>query len=280
MVELNKDNKGVDVNKLIKIDELELLLKKDIKISGNEQENLLGVIHQPTIQDIINCGGEKFFATYLSIFCLTKEILLKELWNEEDATSNIDVNKVKLLDLFFLTLSNKQDNVDIVRQYNQLLLTGLTIFYKTTNIKYLKEDIGFIIDDKYIINRDNFDTLCAYIRLITCQEVAKIKEKPKNMSARRKDVYEKLMKGRQRKEQQNYIGIIDMINTLIVDKRLINYDEYLNLTYYQLIHTYKVICFKSINNTQQIYCTVDVDPKSMKNSIWISNIKELNKKQI
>ncbi|BAE47856.1 hypothetical protein IRP62_11935 (plasmid) [Clostridium botulinum] len=276
MVELNKNK-----DELIAIDELILLLQKNIEITYLDDQNkinTLGTIHQPTIQDIIACGGETIFASYISMFCLSIDLLLEEFQLKQIIESEIGINNIKLFDLFFLLLNN-DENINTnakVKQYNSLLLKALSFFYKTNNIKFhIEEVIEIIVDDKYKINRENFDILCSYIRKITNSKVPKKEKIPNFKNERQEDIYYKLMAGRKRQAEREHISIKNMIDLVLINNNF-NYDNLLNKTYIQLINDYNLAYLKYTSGAIQPTYTIDIAPKDDKvNLCLLENIKTI-----
>ena len=257
-------------------EKLSLLFSKEVEIlyTQNEQMYSMGKIKQPTLQKILDYGGEQKFNLLLLPFCVSKELLMQEL---KLNGTNTDITKLELLFIGY----KSNDLNDIKIQYHQMLLMGLQFFYNSKNIQYLQDDYGFVIDNQYIIDKSNFEVLCEYIRKIVNREEMQLEKKPNFTSDRQRDIYEKLMAGRKRNAEKKTLTLLDIINLIMIkSNNLINYDDFLNKTYLQIMHSYNLTCLKTVDKSAQVIQTVQVLPKDDKMETWLlENIKLINKKQ-
>ena len=136
---------------------------------------------------------------YLMIpFCITSEYA-KEVLNIDTTEDNI-FNDVIL------------KNEDLLKNVC-LILTAFCKCGKTT----LLNNVLCLYDEKnenkiFEITNDNFNDISEILLKLNGKNKIVIEKPPKNMSARQKDVWEKLQAGRKRDAEKNRLHIYDMIN--------------------------------------------------------------------
>ena len=96
-------------------EKLSLLFSKEVEIlyTQNEQMYSMGKIKQPTLQKILDYGGEQKFNLLLLPFCVSKELLIQKL---NLNGTNTDITKLELLFIGY----KSNDLNDIKIQYHQI----------------------------------------------------------------------------------------------------------------------------------------------------------------
>lgn len=189
----------------------------------NLEKYKLGIIHQPTLLELLNEG--------LNISEFVYPYYMAELLQME-AKAPID-NFLFLL----LQLDNLNEDSHLLNRLNK----SLCLMYKTDNIK-IKVNIGaIIIDDNIVIDDDNFLVLSKIVLEMTMTEV-KIEKKKDKVQAklleemeRRKKQFEKEYKV---KSEMDYVDMFNLIVHMLPD---IDYSKLKSWTIYQVKNTYKIL---------------------------------------
>lgn len=243
--------------------EAELLLGLPIVLDG------IGEVYQPTILEIFTYGLEKynnlFVPLTLGIDFLNVDVLERQQFKEV----------YKDLDLFFFTTPN---NEKIFKYKDIALLDSLVLLLKfylrKEDIKVNEEERQIIINGSGIINRDNFNNFIDVIYKITNKEKP-IVEPPKVFtSSQQKDVYDKLIAGRQRGLTKDILNLETIINSVVHGaKSFIPYREVVSMTTYQLMNTYNsILKVEQYQNNFQVYLVCG-DPKGLDLTHWSQTLK-------
>lgn len=188
----------------------------------------LGIIHQPTIEEILSAGlTEK---QIVQPFLLHLDLIIKE---QDEELKKVLMN----FDLFFITQSELIGS----------LMKSLVFLYRTENVVLSNdktlEDKKIIVDDNIIINRYNFDSLADIVLGMFCTQRPSVEEEEKvNLpSEKHKKIWEKMQKRKKKKALKNQMELCDIINIVSHANGFIAYREVIKLTYYQLITSYKTM---------------------------------------
>lgn len=185
-----------------------------------------GIIYQPTIKELLLLGYTN------------KEIVQPFLLDLDLVVQDEGIKKIlKNFDLFFLSNNGLVDN----------LLEKLKILYKTENVKISSEKLierkSIIVDDNIVINRDNYDVLVGIILgMFGAEKSKRVEEEKVNLpTEKHKQIWEKLKSKKAKKELQNQVELCDIINIVCHANGFIPYNVVVDLTYYQLINSYKTL---------------------------------------
>lgn len=218
------------------IDKLKLLMGRPIPCF--EEGNIFA--YQPIIKSIVDIG-EDVFQSYITPYVITSESIFNGLENENEL-----IEQFHIFDLFFLkdehgncpldkAVFNGKKSLDVLRE-------SLSYFIRTNNIDILFNRKKIIIDNSYLIDKNEFIRLRRIIQEIVGRGDIEFEKTPKNMTKRQKDIWLKLQKGRRRKAERNAIYLQDIINfTSFGGKTYIPPREIEQMTYFQLMNAYQSI---------------------------------------
>lgn len=116
----------------------------------------------------------------------------------------------------------------------------------------------------FIINSSNYDDICKIVMLINGKEKLKVEKPPKNMSAKQKDVWEKLQEGRRKEAKKNEVHIYDMLNVCeFGGSYRIPQEEIEKWTLWKIMNCYKArLNMKTYEDSLKI-CLVSGDSKTI-----------------
>ncbi|EGT5447421.1 TPA: hypothetical protein KRM61_000904 [Clostridioides difficile] len=216
---------------------------------------ILGTVYQPTIEELI-----KFDMANLEIVnpFLVLEKSYSQLCNEESFELKCKYDAISILDLMMLT--SRKDSSEKIELLSDKIKKSLSILYKTDikNIEYMnniKTGILIKFDDKKknaFISREDFELVLDLILEMFCIDKKNLFKNDEDKwientgSKREKQLIERFKeKERKRKEKEAY-HLCDYINVVQNIDGYISMNEILNMTYWQLINTYKTkIQFKN-----------------------------------
>ena len=127
---------------------------------------------------------------------------------------------------------------------------------------------------QFVIDRNNFEDIAYIIMKISGQKKIQVEKEPKKMSARQRDVWEKLQKGRKKEAKKNEIHIYDILNICeFCGGYHIPQETMNNWTLWKIMNCYNIITeLKTYNDHLQIGLAVhDLKLVSDKNH-WIKKI--------
>lgn len=192
----------------------------------------LGIITQPKIRDIISNNIE--LNSLLEPFLISPELVgIKK--------DNPLFNEIKTFDLFFVEDMKIREHLLL-----ELLINSLKIIYSVELDNIKLEDYSIIIDDKYIINRDNFDILQEVILSMFNQELPTPTKPQQYKSEAHRRVIEKMNRKREEARRRKELHLCDFINIVTHVNGYIGYDKVLDMTYFQLLNSYSTLL--NINN--------------------------------
>lgn len=220
----------------------------------------MGIIYQPTIEELLTIGFTN------------KEIVQPFLLNigllVEDENSEI-LKVLKDFDMFFLASNGMLE----------VLIKSLAILYKTNNIKVSEdkrlEDKKIIIEDKFFIDRNNYDKLSEIILQMFFVERPKKQEEEKVYlpTEKHKQIWQKMQNKKKKKALKEQMNLCDIINVVCHGNTFIPYEQVRKFTYYQLINSYKTLM--KIENYKE-FTQFKLSPKfEVKNDMkhWITEVK-------
>ena len=127
-------------------------------------------------------------------------------------------------------------------------------------------EINVRFEDKepFVIDKNNFDDICEVIMKINAKSKIEIEKPPKNMSARQRDIWEKLQKGRAKSKSENEVHIYDILNIIEYGgKYHLPIEEIEKWTLWKIMNCYKAIVnVKTYDDSLKI-CLVSGDGKSI-----------------
>ena len=222
-----------------------------------------GDIHILTIGEIFDIG-EGLYNEILLAFCVNLKLFkIKE--KVKSQMQNFDIYWV----------SDEIISKENEMTYMQLLTKGLSLFFKTENIKICPELNSISMNDEIVINRDNFDDLADYVLKAYSKERIEPEQEPEFKCEEDRDVWLKVQKAKKRRESKETITLKDMLDVVVHSKNLnYNYESVLNITYTQLVNSYKVVM--SIENFEFIksFLGMGVDTKEMDLTHWSEKIRQ------
>lgn len=150
----------------------------------------------------------------------------------------------------FLASANREDSLI------DMLIESLKILYKTDNIIFLDKLGKIVINDEYIIDRNNF----TYFANVILEMMYAVRQKPKKKEQKYKNpqlqaIWDKLQLNREREEKKKELQLVDILNALIHMNNQIDYDKVLNFTYYQVMNSYTTLLKKEGYNEMMMYKT-------------------------
>jgi hypothetical protein len=238
---------------------MKLFYKKPIELFDSV------VIHQPTIKEILNYGFSKF------------TLLLSPYRADIDMLNIDDENKklYKNFDLFFFKTQFgerifKIGNIDMLN----LLIDSIKFYFKTDDIIVSDEHMCLVINKVFILDRDNFDYISSLIFKINKTTKPKFEKSPVFQNDRQRDVYEKIMKGREKSQQENSTNYETIMNNVVHGgDYFISYDYVENMSIYQLINTYESIMNKEGFNKNFSQYLAGAEPDKLDLTHWSQKLK-------
>lgn len=190
----------------------------------------LGKIFQPKLIDFIN--NDTSIEELAQIFCVRLDIIDV---SQEDIQKLMTV--LKDFDLFFLD----EDKTSLNK-----LVHYLKFLYKTDNVYLSVDKQCILIDDNIILNRNNYTYLADVVLNMLCMEKPQKKKKERKYEDDyRQQLWEKMEKYRQQKEDKDKMSFLDIVNVVVHHGTCVDYDKVFNMTYYQLINSYTTLMGKT-----------------------------------
>lgn len=199
----------------------------------------LGIIYQPTIREMFESG-----ITQNEL--IMPFIALEKVFIESDFYSKFQVIK----ELYTLSEMLDAAKVEVLSVYFSVI-ESLKILYKTNDINFVKMDDcdGILIrckDYNCAVNVNNFDSLCNIIFEMFCinrndlfKEDGEI-WKENTGCEREKKAIEYFKNKNKKKKEKETLHLWDYIN-IVANLGNHTYDDVLNMTYYQLINSYRTL---------------------------------------
>ncbi|PGA05682.1 AMP-binding protein [Bacillus mycoides] len=226
---------------------LKLLMGRQMEVS---KEN--GIFaHQPRVNEIVDMGEDEFNNLILP-FTINTEIVFNGMEGEEELA-----DRFHIFDLFFLEIEEGKSVLDGVfggKKSTDLLSDSLRYFLKVDDINVLENRKKIIVNNSYIIDKDEFDRIKQIIQSIVVREDIKVEKAPKNMTPRQKEIWTKLQKGRKRTAEKSAIYLQDIVNyTAFGGTTFIPLEQIDKMTYYQLYNAYTSVIGKDSFNISMGY---------------------------
>lgn len=223
----------------------------------------MGVLYQPTIEDMLMKGITN--KEIIQPFLVHIGLLIKD---ENSELFGI----LKNFDLFFLEKNNLLTS----------LKSSLSVLYRTDNIRTsddkLLENKKIIIDDSFIIDRDNYDDLTDVVfKMFFAQRPTKSEEEKVNLpTEKHRKIWETMQNKKKKKALKEEMNLCDIINVVSHGSVFIPYEQIRRLTYYQLLNSYKTIM--KIENYKE-FTQFKLSPKfEIKSDMkhWVTDVKISN----
>lgn len=196
-------------------------------------------VRQPKISDVVDMGENEYNELVLP-YVLTTESIFNGVENEEEL-----INRFHFFELFFIKVENGGtilDNVFNGKSALDVLSDSIQYFLDADDIKILEKRQKIIVNDSYMIDKDEFDRIRKVIQGVVGRGDVEVEKPPKNMTKRQKDIWMKLQKGRRRNAEKNAVYLQDMINfTAFGGSSYIPFDKIDEMSYFQLMNAYKSI---------------------------------------
>lgn len=187
-----------------------------------------------------------------------------------------DIHTYKDFDLFFAKNKNKELFEIPTKKGNKkiqnMLLKSLSFIFKE---EIFLLDCAIAVGNK-LIHRDNFDELCNIILKSLHSEKIEIEETPIFQNERQRDIYEKLMAGRQKDAEKNQLHFDIIIKTVALSMGKLTHDPLIkNMTLWQLIDNYQSVMAKESCQVNFSYLAAGVDTNKSKLDLthWSEKIK-------
>lgn len=196
----------------------------------------LGTIYQPRYLDLINKKME------LSDFI--RPFFLNELIHKKYSEMVKEVGEIVML-MVFDAQKQYKDHFEVIGT----LIEVLKMVYQTDNIRFIEHSATFIIDNKIVIDKDNFNIFSKVIMEMTRSKF-EIKEEEEDNEIldefeRRRLEYEK-----KTKKKNDGLSMLEIANVLVHSQDVIDYDKVLNLTIYQIKNSYEALQRKELNKIE------------------------------
>lgn len=222
-----------------------------------------GTIHIATIEEILDDIGEDLYNEIMLAFSVNLD-----LFRLDPSVKS----QMKNFDLYFLV----QDSVGKSGlTYLDLLIKGLSIFFKTDNIKVSQEMVAILMNDEVVINRDNFDDLADYVLKAYSKEQITPEEEPEFRNEEDRQTWLKIQKAKRKREAKESITLKDMLDVVLHSGTTsYTYESIVKLTYPQLINSYKIVMNIESFNFMTCFLGMGVDTKDMDLTHWSEKIRK------
>lgn len=210
-------------------------------------------IYQITLDEILEYGMEKY-----------NMLLLPFLIDIDDLNIPQEVKNQNISIFDILTLNG--ENLS-------MLLDSISFFCKTNEVAFDEQKQTFYINEGHI-DKNNFADFSKTILELNSKQKVQKEKPPQNMTAKQKDIWDKLQEGRRRAMQKSQIDLADLINVCqFGGDYYIPMDDILQWTLWNITRCYKTILGKSnFRELFDIYC-VTGEEKLIKNHHWTDLIK-------
>jgi hypothetical protein len=222
-----------------------------------------GTIYIATIEDILDDIGEDLYNEILLAFSINLDLF------KLDSESK---SQMRNFDLYFV-IGEPVGTSGLT--YLELMLKGISIFFKTENIKINQDELSILINDETVINRDNFDDLTDCILKSHAREYVKPEEEPEFKNEDDRITWLKIQKAKKKRESKDSITLKDMLDVVLHSKTTsYTYESIVKLTYSQIINSYKIVM--NIENFDFMTCFLGmgVDTKDMDLTHWSEKIRK------
>lgn len=207
-------------------------------------------IYQPSLSEILKVGIEEYNYQLLPFIVSMETLKLP-----------IQTGELSIFDV--LTLEN---NLTI-------LLTAIKQFCRLDEMKFDESLKRLYIDNGYL-DKNNFNEFSDIILKINSKERPKIEKIPEFASEKQREIWEKIQKGRKRKESANQLYLFDMINACEFGGEYhIPMSEIMTWSLWRISNCYKAILSKSGYKDSFDIFLVSGEKELIENKHWLEQIK-------
>lgn len=201
---------------------IKLLLREPIYIKD------MGALYQPLIKDIVEIGEEKL-NKYIGAISISKELLINAHEKDLDNITNFDI---------IFTLSNNH--------YRKTIIEAIQ-FFTGQKVNFLQEVRFITVGKQGRLHKDNYDEFVDIVlKMFNRKRVKSEHKKTDKMSAKQKEIYDKITKHRKEQEEKNRLSLTDIINIVKHGgSSFITKEEIKNMTYFELMKCFETIISKS-----------------------------------
>lgn len=101
-------------------------------------------------------------------------------------------------------------DLDLLHKFTELL--SIAVHFKVCRPTPTHIDMTFEDGSEFRIDDSNFDDICDIILKMNAKSKIRIEKEPQTKSARKKDIWKKLVEGRKKFEERNKVHLYDMLN--------------------------------------------------------------------
>ncbi len=207
-------------------------------------------IYQPSLSEILEVGIEEY-----------NYQLLPFIVNIETLNLPIQTGELSIFDV--LTMEN---NLPI-------LLTAIKQFCRLDEMRFDESLKRLYIDNGYL-DKNNFKEFSDIILKINSKERPRIEKIPKFASEKQREIWDKIQKGRKRKESENQLHLFDMINVCEFGGEYhIPMSEIMTWSLWRISNCYKTILSKSGYKDSFDIFLVSGEKELIENKHWLEQIK-------
>lgn len=220
----------------------------------NLKNKKLGIIHQPTIKDLLNINYTN--VEFIRPFLVHLDAI--------DFKEDFDKSQFKNFDLFFL------GQVELL----QTLIMSLKLLYKVDSNEIDLIGQKIVIKKDIIIDRDNFDILSDVILEMFMTKRPNYKKEDKKFEDKSKqNLWNFIKKKREEVSKKDEMELCDIINVVVHGGGYIPYNQVAEMTYYQLINSY--LSIMNITNYNEFILYKTSQKFDIKKDIkhWIQDLK-------
>lgn len=216
------------------MDKLKLLMGKPIPFKSEYGLH----VRQPLISEVVDMGEESF-NDLIYPFVLTSEAVFNGQDNDDELSA-----KYPIFQLYFTTMGEGEFMLDGVfsgKSALDALKDSISYFLnvETSDIQFLIQRRKIVIGE-CVIDEQDFIALRKIVQLVVSREDIAFDKVPKKMTARQRDIWEKLQRGRRNTARRDAIYLQDMINVVSFGgSTYIPLDAIERMTYFQLRNAYK-----------------------------------------
>lgn len=214
----------------------ELMFGLSIKL-----DHYLGIIYQPTLNYIIE-----------------KDIEIEDIYYPFIVDKNICSDGLTVFDTFIQLKKVYHDDKIIDK-----LLGSLKILYMTEDVKLNEDTETIVINERYTLNKDNYNYLCENVAEIFMldlkdiqkkyDEIKKERERPK--TERDRKIAEAKARSMRNRPKEDVFDLIDMSNYLIHSSEKYTYENILNMTVWQIKNSFNLYNKKENYDMEKRYRT-------------------------
>ena len=203
---------------------------KDIKKYGIELYNQIMLIYSLTLEcfdklpdnNDINLFNDVILNDEYLLNCLSESLYMLTKADQIVLYKNSKSLVLKFIDTKkeYVTKKIEKPLLENIRYYSLfdwLYIKIFKIFFKNNKVietehTEVTEEIVNKTENEFTIDCSNFDDICNIVLKINANKKAIVEKAPTNMSAKQRDIWEKLQEGRQKDAKKNEVHIYDILN--------------------------------------------------------------------